>query len=81
MPIYTLLARRRDNRPAQLTVRRQTPRRAHQMDARQRHERGQLLQPLLTVDSAGVAGLWCALPLARPRSSIADILSTCTELV
>jgi hypothetical protein len=44
MPIYTLLARRRDNRPAQLTMRRQTPRIAHQMDARQGHECGQLLQ-------------------------------------
>jgi hypothetical protein len=42
MPIYTLLARRWDNRPAQLTVRRQTPHIAHQLDARQGHERGLL---------------------------------------
>ena len=44
MPIHTLLARRRDDRPAQLAVRRQTARIADEMDARQGHERCQLLQ-------------------------------------
>ena len=42
--IHTLLAWRRDDRPAQLTVRGETARGAHEMDARQGHERSQLLQ-------------------------------------
>jgi hypothetical protein len=36
--IHTLLAGRRDDRPAQLTVRRETAGVAHEMDARQGHE-------------------------------------------
>jgi hypothetical protein len=41
---YPLLARRGDNRPAQVAVRRQTAAVAHQRHARQGHKRGQLLQ-------------------------------------
>ena len=40
-PIHTLLARRRDDRPSQLTVRRQTPAIAEEMDPWQGHERCQ----------------------------------------
>src|SRR6266705_4833589 len=43
IPIPTLLARRWDNRLSQLAVRRQTPRRADEVDARQGDERRQLL--------------------------------------
>src|SRR4029434_1083242 len=42
--VYPLLARRGDDRPSQMTVRRQTPTIAHQVDARQGHECRQLLQ-------------------------------------
>ena len=42
--VHALLAWRGDNRPTQVAVRRQTPAIAHQVDARQGHERCQLFE-------------------------------------